>query len=175
MTEFRPDITYKGYANIADIKRTEGFGYIHIGVGNPIGGWALRLTESPIPKPSPREIPNGIWIMADQLEDFRAAMVDLKNQYDQAMKTVPTKESDALLPVQLVWRDSVGQLMFATFVQFLGEDWVMLLFDARGNEIAFDEIEYGELMRSLDKVKTTLAARIKTPIEFKPFFDRAVD
>jgi hypothetical protein len=41
MTEFRPDISYKGYTNIADIKRTEGFGYIHIGVGNPIGGVML--------------------------------------------------------------------------------------------------------------------------------------
>jgi len=172
LIEYRPDITYKGYVKIADISRTEGFGYIHIGVGNPVGGWSLRLTESPSPRANPRDIPEGIWVMLSQFETFREGLLDLKKAYDQQVKSKQPKEKDEMVPLQLLGDSKTGQVFFATFLQYIDKEWMMIIFDIRGNEIALDKKEYMELINTLSKAKEVITKRIKAKVEFKPFFTK---
>lgn len=164
---FHPDITYRKYAKITNIRRAS-HSWIHVGVGNPVGGWAMRITEAPTDWAKPNEIPEGIWVFADQLDEWRTELQIVRGTLNK-LTAGSSDDSNHASEKHAIFMPSGNAPIFFGFMLF-EQGWNICMSDSRGNQILLNTEEADELIEASNFARIKITQKLTGTIEIRSYF-----
>ncbi len=155
---YKPNLTFKNYTTIHSFKHSSDGSYVHIGVGNPAGGWALRITESPDISMKADEMPEGIWVFPEQLEEFIASLRNTMRYLPRCCEDAGLRKSGFEMVEIAPMPSGNSPILFAVIL--IENAWLISIADARGNQLLLDSEESSLLIEAANSAKTIIKKKM---------------